>query len=113
MTEYDDGSGGVDKITISLPRGTRAALQAMVDACRASSVSALIAQAVSPYASTAQERARTRERITQLRGGRPLPPEALTWARQALGWTPRPRARAPRDRRAGPGPDRGDGDGCR
>jgi Arc/MetJ-type ribon-helix-helix transcriptional regulator len=85
MTEYDDAPSGVDKFTISLPRGSRAALQALVDAGRAANISAVIAEAVAPYTSTEQDRIRTRQQIAEMRGGAPLPPDAVAWARQALG----------------------------
>jgi len=85
MTEYDSETGRSDKIAISLPKGSKAALQAMVDAGRAPSVSAIIAEALAGYTSTEEQRQRTRQRIAELREGKPLPADALAWARQALG----------------------------
>jgi len=86
MTEYDETITGRDRITVSLPPGTRDLLRrAYVDTGRAPDVSSVVEEALRPYVASEAARQRTRERITELRGGRPLPPEALAWARRALG----------------------------
>ena len=72
---------GTDKISVSLPRGTRAALEAAVAAGAAPSVSALVASAVDDRLA----RERTHRWIMDRRGGRPIDPAAMAWARQVCG----------------------------
>ena len=72
---------GTDRVTVSMPRGYKAQLEQAVAAGAAASVSALVTSAVEEHLA----RRRTDEWIRSRRGGRPIDPDALAWARRALG----------------------------
>lgn len=72
---------GTDRITVSMPRGYKTQLEQAVAAGAAPSVSALVTSAVEEHLA----RRRTDEWIRSRRGGRPIDPQALAWARRALG----------------------------
>lgn len=72
---------GIDRITVSMPRGYKARLEQAVAAGGAASVSALVTSAVEQHLA----RLWTDEWVRSRRGGRPIDPEALAWARRALG----------------------------
>ena len=81
-----DGARGetFDRVTVSMPSSTLKQLRAAVQAGAASSVSALVSEAVAARLS----RDEGLRRIAALRaqqGLGPLPEEALAWARKALG----------------------------
>lgn len=74
---------GSDRVTVSMPRGYKAALEARVEAGEATSVSAFVADAVKERLA----RGSLHERIMALRGGRPFDTQALEWACRAVGAT--------------------------
>jgi Arc/MetJ-type ribon-helix-helix transcriptional regulator len=89
MAEYGAaGEGDYEKITISVPPGTKARLKEAVDAGLGPNVSAVVASSVERVLSERDREAarqRAMEAIMERRQGRPLPPEAVAWARKALG----------------------------
>jgi Arc/MetJ-type ribon-helix-helix transcriptional regulator len=74
---------GSDRVTVSMPKGYKAALEARVQAGEAPSVSALVTRAVE--AQIARE-AHMR-RIMELRGNRPFTDDELAVAYRVLGVT--------------------------
>ena len=72
---------GTDRITVSMPRGFKERLEQAVAAGAAASVSSLVTSAIEEHLS----RLWTDEWIRSRRGGRPIDPAALAWARRALG----------------------------
>lgn len=83
MTEQEPEAGS-DKMSISFPAGTRAALRAAVARGAAPTVSALVADAVAERL----QRESFHQKIMTLRGGEPFDAAAIDWACRALGASP-------------------------
>ena len=72
---------GSDRVTVSMPRGYKARLEAAVAAGSAPSVSALVTAAVEDRLA----RELTLARLMERRGGRPLDPDAVAYWHKQFG----------------------------